>query len=73
MSPSAAHGGRLRRCSHSIGGVKIRAKNIASSNGMTISLAALMPAMTMTSEASTSSTRVPELALLVELTVAGWD
>ena len=56
---SATPVGRCRSRSHSIGGVASMARNMATSNGTTMALAALRPAMMMTSEARISKMRTP--------------
>ena len=69
MRPSAAHLGTPLPVSHSMNGVVIMAMNRAISSGTIMVLAALRPAITITSEAKTSSTRVPVLDMISILAV----
>ena len=59
IKPSAIPVGRCRFRSHNIGGVASMARNMATSSGTMMLLAALRPAMTTISDARTSKVRTP--------------
>ena len=59
IKPNATPVGRCRSLSHNIAGVASMARNMATSIGTMMLLAALSPAMTMTNDARISKMRTP--------------